>query len=119
MPRPRSAPSCAAAQMQGFQPTRAWPGHNGWPNGQCCGLCSNRDTGIKMIMSLPLVLTLVRSKKLTLARGVQPRPWGQAPRVARAGGAGGDFGALVELLDPDVVLLADPERLTRLEGVAG
>ena len=40
-------PARAAAQIQGFQPTRAWPGHRGWPNGQRCGLCSNRDTGMR------------------------------------------------------------------------
>jgi hypothetical protein len=30
--------------MQGFQPTRAWPGQSEWPNGQCCGLRENNGT---------------------------------------------------------------------------
>ena len=50
MPRPRSAPSRAAEQMQGFQLTWAPPGHSRWPNGQNWGLCSKIDTGTKMIM---------------------------------------------------------------------
>jgi hypothetical protein len=109
MPRPRSAPSRAAVQMQGFQPTRAWPGHNGWPNGQRCGLCSNRGTGITMIMSLSLVLKLVRRKKLTV-NAIRAA----ATRLIAGLGFTIARGIMVSIDGP-----ADPERLSRLGGMEG
>jgi hypothetical protein len=43
MPRPRPAASRAGSQMHGFQLTCALPGHSSCPNGQHCGLFSNRE----------------------------------------------------------------------------